>query len=85
MCSADELTDLQNPALAAAVGRERCRLARLHECLFRQPLPNGAGGRPQADPVVGLESFIWAHCLVRSRALDLTAAEVGACSDAPAK
>ncbi|EIE19315.1 hypothetical protein COCSUDRAFT_44670 [Coccomyxa subellipsoidea C-169] len=66
---AEELGQLQNTELAASVEKERLRLARLHSRHFRQPGP-GSSGR---EPVVSLEAFVWAHCLVRSRALDLTA------------
>ncbi len=69
--SSEELTELQNPALALAVRRERLRLTRLHAHLFSQ---HNAGA--SEEPEVGLESFIWAHCLVRSRALQLTADKV---------
>ena len=71
LCSTKELHRLQNPALALAVRRERLRLTRLHAHLFRQHDGSGA-----EDPEVSLESFIWAHCLVRSRALDLTGTQV---------
>ena len=67
--SAEELVQLQNAELAASVKRERLRLARLHSHLFEQPGPGSLG----REPAVSLESFVWAHCLVRSRALDLTA------------
>ena len=55
----------------AAVLAERMRLARLHALLFCRAFPE--------EPSVSLESFTWAHCLVRSRALELTVAanEVG--------
>ena len=66
LCSTEELGRLQSPVLALAVSRERLRLGRLHALLFRQP----EGCRK--EPSVSLDSFVWAHCLVRSRALDLT-------------
>ena len=66
LCSAEELGRLRNPALALAVESERLRLSRLHAHLFRQ-------GDGVKEPAVSLESFVWAHCLVRSRALELTA------------
>ena len=68
LCSAEELGRLRNPALAVAVERERLRLSRLHARLFRQ-----SDGAKDSEPAVSLESFVWAHCLVRSRALELTA------------
>lgn len=71
--SAEELGQLQNAALAASVKRERLRLARLHAHLFRQPAGSGPGSVGSPEPSISLESFVWAHCLVRSRALDLTA------------
>ena len=66
-CSAGELAELQSAPLAAAVLAERERLARLHALLFCRA--------PPEEPAVSLESFTWAHCLVRSRALELTAAD----------
>lgn len=69
LCSTEELEQLQNASLAASVKRERLRLTALYEHLFGQP----AGSK---EPSIGLESFVWAHCLVRSRALDLTADQV---------
>lgn len=74
--SAEELGQLQNAALAASVKRERLRLARLHAYLFRQPAGSGPGSSASPEPSISLESFVWAHCLVRSRALDLTADQV---------
>ena len=71
LCSAEELGRLGNSALARAVGNERLRLTRLHARLFRQH-GHGAAG----EPAISLESFTWAHCLVRSRALELTANKV---------
>ncbi|CAK0779847.1 hypothetical protein CVIRNUC_004869 [Coccomyxa viridis] len=64
----EELGRLRNPALAVAVGRERLRLSWLHAHLFRQD-----DGVEDREPAVSLESFLWAHCLVRSRAFELTA------------
>ena len=71
LCSTGELAELQSLPLVAAVLAESARLARLHALLFCR--------EPPEEPVVSLESFTWAHCLVRSRALELTAAgdEVG--------
>ena len=68
LCSAEERSKLGSPALALAVEEERLRLSWLHTHLFRQD----EGGKAR-DPMVSLESFVWAHCLVRSRALELTA------------
>ncbi|CAL5221852.1 g4113 [Coccomyxa viridis] len=67
--STEELGCLGSPALALAVGRERLRLTRLHAHLFMQQSHSGAAKEPE----ISLESFIWAHCLVCSRALELTA------------
>jgi len=74
LCSTEELEQLQNASLAASVKREHLRLTALHGHLFGQ----SAGSK---EPSIGLESFIWAHCLVRSRALDLTAGQVGLASN----
>ena len=70
VCSAEELDELQSPLLAAAVRAERARLRRLHAHLF------GKG----EDANVSLESFLWAHCLVRSRALELSAPAQQVCA-----
>ena len=51
---------------------EHLRLASLYAHLFRQHSPQAAAKEPE----ISLESFIWAHCLVRSRALELTAEQV---------
>lgn len=71
LCSTEELGRLGNPALGLAVSRERLRLMRLHAHLFR--LHNAGNAK---EPEISQDSFIWAHCLVRSRALDLTADQV---------
>ena len=68
-----ELEALCCEPLARASKRERKRLAALHGVLFG----GGSGDDDDADenrderPSVSLVSFLWAHSLVRSRALDL--------------
>ena len=56
-----ELTQLACPPFEQAIRRERDRVTRVWGALF------GEG----ADTPVSLPSFLWAHALVRSRALDL--------------
>ena len=70
VCSAGELDELQSPPLLAAVMAERARLQRLHAHLF---------GKAEGA-IVSLESFLWAHCLVRSRALELSAPAQRVCT-----
>jgi len=59
-----DLAALGAPALAAAVRGEAVRLAALHAALFVEE-------GDDAEPPVSLPSFVWAHALARSRALDL--------------
>ena len=84
-----ELDALRCEPLAKAARRERKRLAALHGLLFggggegglegdeSRGDDDGDGGEQQQRPSVSLVSFLWAHALVRSRALDLRV--VGGC------
>ena len=53
--------------LARDVASERDRIRRLHCYLFHSNAQ---------DPTISLETFLWAHVLIRSRALDLTGFQV---------
>lgn len=73
-----ELDALKCEPLARAARRERRRLAALHGLLFGGNGGGGEGDESRGDeeqqgqgPSVSLISFLWAHSLVRSRALDL--------------
>eukprot|EP00884_Botryococcus_braunii_P004756 jgi/Botrbrau1/14281/Bobra.0368s0012.2 len=57
-----QLAELQNAPLAVAVIQEERRLAALHASLIR------CQGQ---EPMISKESFMWAHVLIRSRALEL--------------
>ena len=53
--------------LARDVASEKDRIRQLHCYLFHSNAQ---------DPTISLESFFWAHALIRSRALDLTGFQV---------
>ncbi|KAK9806705.1 hypothetical protein WJX73_010581 [Symbiochloris irregularis] len=65
--SLPELLELQVVPVWAAVLKEQQRLSSLHRLLFC----TDAAGVKVSSPVISRESFIWAHCLVRSRVLEL--------------
>lgn len=62
----EELEELHCEGLAEAIRAEKRRLSLLHEALW---------GPPESDPPVSLESFVWVHALVSSRAIGLIPAE----------